>query len=156
MELKHLKCRIVQANTKWHYIYVRITFKESAAKEWDHTEKPRVSENDIVSVFSASSCYFMSLVNTFLWLSINNNNFQAVTLFGYVCPLLFSIETMGDACNIKSSYMWKQNIGLGNAQWKHKKCTSFLFTFCLLFSILLLLLLLHPQVCTDRLYPKYK
>ena len=28
---------------------------------------------------------------------------------------------MGDACNIKSSYMLKQNIGLGNAQWKHKK-----------------------------------
>lgn len=61
---------------------------------------------------------------------------------------------MGDACNIKSSYMWKQNIGLGNAQWKHKKCRSFLFTFCLLFSILLLPL--HPQVCTDILYPKHK
>ena len=128
MELTHFKCRINQVNTKWYYFYVRITFKGTAAETWDYTAKLRVSENDIVSVFSASSYYFMSLINIFLWLPIYYNNLQAVTLFCFVCPLLFSIETMGDACNMKWSYMWKQNIGLGNAQWKRKKYTLFLFT----------------------------
>jgi hypothetical protein len=43
-----------------------------------------MSENDIVFVFSASSFSSMSPINIFLWLPIYYNNFQAVTLFGFV------------------------------------------------------------------------
>ena len=44
---------------------------------------------------------------------------------------------MGDACNIKSSYMWKQNIGLGNAQWKQKVYVVLVYILFVIFYIII-------------------
>jgi hypothetical protein len=46
--------------------YVGIKSKGNAVETRDYAENPRVSENDIVSVFSALSCCFVSHINIFL------------------------------------------------------------------------------------------